>query len=190
MNEKEKNIALQTQKQVESVIKTYEAETIAALKEKLKGLELAYDTDLYTVPVTKVAVADLIGVTMNPWESFWEHKKIDLRTPVILGREKNVIAGPMQYFHAVEQGFKEIDAVYIDSLRMKWISSRSLKEQFRDENICKSFGYSLYALVTNWVSYIVSFDDFSKSFDELLKQEKICSFISDYIDELEQVFGG
>lgn len=179
----------ETQKDVEKHIKECEAEEIALIEEKLEGLKLAYGADSYTVPITKVAIDDLLGVTMQPWESFWEHDKIDLRTPIILGREKNVIAGPYQYFEAKESGLKEIDAVYIDSLKRKKVSVSALKKQFKDKNICFGFAYSLYALLHE-IQYVVPFCEFCNNFDEIFEQGDIHFRIYNYILALDEEYGG
>ena len=180
---------LETQNEREQIIKAQEAERIAVIEEKLIGLKLAHKTDSYTIPVTQVNVEDLC-VTMQPWASFWEHKKIDLRTPVILGREKNVIGGPFQFFEAQEKGLKQIDAVYIDSLKGKVVSASTLKEQFLDKDICISFAYSLYATLFDELQYIISFSEFCENFDRLFVQEDVYWRTYCYISELDEVFGG
>ena len=169
--------------------KHYEAERISVLKEKLIGLELAYETNLVTVPVTQVPVDELAGVTMHPWDNFWDHEKIDLRTPVILGREKNVIAGPFQYFEAKDKGLKIIDAVYLDSLLWKSISIYTLKKQFQDKDIAVSFAYSLYALVFD-LQECVSYKDFYKNANSIFIKEEVGARIESYILETDREIGG
>jgi len=170
-------------------IKKHEAERIALLEEKLKGLKLAHQTGLHTIPVKQVATDDLSGVSLQPWGNFWEHDKIDLRTPVILGREKNIIGGPMQYFTAKEEKSKQINAVYIDSLRGKIVSADTLREQFKDEQLCMSFAYCLYIAVSTSIQNIVSYSDFCQNFDRIFEQKNICWLIYDYISELDKAYG-
>ncbi len=128
-------------------------------KEKEKALKLAEETDETTIPVTNIPMNQILGVTIQPWNRFWEHSAIDLQTPIILERSQNVIGGPKQYFDAEEAGQKEIKGVYIDSLFNKKISAKNLEHQFNDKNVAMSFAYSLYACVFDLCD-IVSYSDF------------------------------
>ena len=190
MSKKRKNVGLNVQSDREMLIKKLEVEKIASIEEKLKGLKLANQTDSLTIPTTKVDINTLYGVTTHPWAHFWEHEKIDLKTPVILGRERNVIGGLFQYFEAKERGLKQIDAVYIDSLKGKIVSISTLKEQFQDKNICISFAYSLYTILFDELQYIIGFSEFYENFDKLFIQENVCLRIYNYILALDEAFGG
>ena len=179
---------LKTQNSVENAIKALEAEKIATLEEKLKGLKLAYSTDLQTVPVTNVDPGELTGTTVLSSENLWDHHKIDLKTPIILDRSKNVIAGPMQYFEAKDKGLKTIDAVYIDSLKGKTIYIDTLRQQFQDEKVSTGFAYSLYAAVSHMYE-VISYEDFVENIDELFSEDLIRDKISNYISALDDEFG-
>ena len=167
-----------------------QTEEIEALDEKSKALKLARETDMYTIPIAKVDVKELRGVTKHPWENLWDHQKIDARTPIILERSKNVIGGPFKYFDAQENGDEKIEAVYIDSLKRKIISPETLKNQFKDEMLYKSFAYSLYAAIHYSISEIISFEGFCENFEEYFEQQYICERISDYILELDRTYWG
>jgi len=174
----------------EHCIKEAEAERIAFLKEAVKGFTLSFETDINTIPVIQVEVKDLCGVKQYPWGGFWnEEEKINLSTPVILDREKNVIAGIYQYCNAKENGLIKIDAVYMDSLYGKILSANNLKNQFEDETICTSFAYNLYALLFGH-QYKISYSEFCDKFDELWDEDEIWFNIHRYISTFNDVIGG
>ena len=174
----------------EHCIKEAEAERIAFYKEAVKGFTLGLETDINTIPVIQVEVEDLCGVKQYPWDGFWdEEEKINLSTPVILDREKNVIAGIYQYRHAKENNLIKINAVYMDSLFGKILSKNNLRNQFENETICTSFAYNLYALLFD-IQYKVSYSEFCNKFDELWDEDEIFYNIHLYIRNDNSVMGG
>ena len=174
----------------EHCIKDAEAERIAFYKEAVKGFTLGFETDINTVPVIQVAVKDICGIKQYPWGGFWdEEEAINLSTPVVLDRERNVIAGIYQYLYAKENGLIKINAVYMDSLYGKILSANNLRNQFEDESICTGFAYNLYALLFER-QYKVSYPEFCNKFDELWDEDEIWFNIHQYISTVNEVIGG
>ena len=167
-------------------IKKQQAKKIAALKEKLKGLELAYETDIHTIPVTKVKVDEIAGINMRPSEiKSWKRNKISLEAPVILDRSKHVIAGHTQYLNAKGNNFDQIDAVYIDSLKGKFICSHNLRSQFKNKDVCFGIAYSLYSLLYD-INDRVSYNEFKENLERYFLEWEIKSRLNKYILDLDE----
>ncbi len=174
----------------EHCIKDAEAERIAFYKEAVKGFTLGFETNINTIPVIQVEVKDICGVKQYPWGGFLdEEEAINLSTPVVLDRERNVIAGIYQYLYAKENGLIKINAVYMDSLYGKILSANNLRNQFEDESICTGFAYNLYALLFER-QYKVSYPEFCNKFDELWDEDEIWFNIHQYISTVNEVIGG
>ena len=179
---------LKTLYQHEEMLRKWEAEKIAALEEKLTGMKLAHSTGLEIVPVVKIDVSEIAGISVLSGENKWDYHKIDMKTPIIIDRCKNVIAGPIQFMEAKDKGHKKIDAVYIDSLKGKYISIDSLRRQFQNEKISTSFAYSLYSAIS-YMYEVISYKDFVENIDELFCEDRIIGKIGNYVYNLDDEYG-
>ena len=181
---------LKTVKKNEKFVKQNERNVIHALEVLLKAKKLGQKTDLLTLPVTKVNVNKLRGVVFPGWQGLWDHKSIDPRTPIIIDRYKYVIAGAYQYYDAVENGVKEIDAIYIDSIRLKILSIHTLRKQFPDKDVCLSLAYSLYIVFYDALEYIRTYSEFCEIFESIFSSDDIYYHTMAYFNELDKdLFG-
>ena len=190
----QKNTVVSNNKQMpdeewrDAVCRQFEAEKIDLFERILKAKKLSYETDINLIPIVQIDVKDL-SLSKHPWgRPCTPEDKINPNTPVVLGREYDVIAGAYQYFNAKEKGLNKINAVYIDSLPWKRISLSNLRKQFKDESICISFAYNLYALIykpEDKISYAEFYNDADKFFDE----EEIWYRIHQYVSSLNEEIG-
>ncbi len=158
-------------------LNSFAAEMIDFHKEAIKGFTLAYNTDPYTIPVKKVKVRDLFQCNKG---SYKPDEKINPKTPIILNRKKEIIAGIYQYRYAKKNHLTKINAVYMDSLLGKLISPDSLKKQFKDDTICTGFAYKLHALLYAPKKKL-SYPEFCYYFPLFWNEKYIASYIYNYI---------
>lgn len=173
---------------LQAYIKSAEKEKISLYERILKAKYLSYETDINLIPIVQVNFKH-ISLSELPWgKPYVPEDKINLNTPVVLGRDYDIIAGAHQYFNAKEKGLTKIDAVFIDSLPWKHISLSNLKKQFKDESMSISFAYNLYALLYE-SEYMISYDDFYNEADNLFYQDEIWFRLHQYVSSLNEGMG-
>ena len=161
---------------------------ILQTEEKLKAWRRSLETDFKTIPVIEIPITSIKDVSLPPGSHFWARDAVDARTPVILGRNYDVICGATQFYKAFATKQEKINAVYIDSLYDKDLSLNNIKNQFENEDICKGFVYQLYLCISER-DELTSFSFFAEKIYKELENWDIGCQIRQYINELDYELG-